>query len=82
MPDKNGHIADVALGYDDIESYEKVNTPTLLGAPVGRVINRIRDARFELDGKTYHVSQNFGKHFLHGGFEGFNKVKEVPINYY
>ncbi|XP_063537887.1 galactose mutarotase-like [Cydia strobilella] len=73
IPDKKGIVADVCLGYDDIESYAKINTPTLLGAPVGRVINRIRDARFQLDGQTYHVAQNFGRHFLHGGYEGFNK---------
>jgi aldose 1-epimerase len=44
-----------------------------IGCSVGRVANRIRDARFTLDGVTYNVSANKPPHTLHGGEEGFNK---------
>mgnify|MGYP000921814125 CR=1 FL=1 len=63
---------DVALGFDDPEGY--INQTCYLGVTVGRCGNRIRNGRFELNGKSYEVSRNLGNHHLHGGFKGFDKV--------
>ncbi|MCD8006900.1 MAG: galactose mutarotase [Oscillospiraceae bacterium] len=71
VPDKNGYIADVALGYDDISSYE--NQDKYIGALIGRHGNRIEDAKFRLGRKVYTLGKNDGRNNLHGGFEGFNK---------
>ena len=51
----------------------RTNTP-YIGCSVGRVANRIRDAKFILDGQTYEVSANVTPHTLHGGETGFNKA--------
>ncbi|KAG8082131.1 hypothetical protein GUJ93_ZPchr0014g47590 [Zizania palustris] len=72
LPDSRGKLADVVLGYDTIAEY--VNTTTYFGALVGRVANRIANARFELDGKTYRLFRNEGNNTLHGGNRGFSKV--------
>jgi aldose 1-epimerase len=53
MPDRNGHKADIALGYDTIGEY--VAKPQFFGATVGRFANRIARGRFTLDGKTYQT---------------------------
>lgn len=71
VPDKNGYIADVALGYDDISGYE--NQDKYIGALIGRHGNRIEDAKFKLGRKVYTLGKNDGRNNLHGGFEGFNK---------
>lgn len=73
VPDKNGDIADIALGYDDLESYDKMNWVNI-GNICGRVINLIRDATFKIDGETYHLTKNRGKHSNHSGLEPFGKV--------
>ncbi|KAF9424355.1 hypothetical protein HW555_000494 [Spodoptera exigua] len=73
VPDKFGVKKDIVLGFDDLESYVKRNTP-YLGATIGRCANRIGKASFEIDGKTYNVAQNIGKDHLHGGIVGFDKV--------
>jgi len=70
-PDRNGKYADIALGYDNLEGYE--NGTAYLGAIAGRYANRIADAKFTLDGKTYQLSANDGKNQLHGGKIGFSK---------
>lgn len=76
VPDKNGQIDDITLGYNDIEGWE--NDPYYFGATIGRVANRTGGARFVLEGKTYDLAPNtlpdFGKNHLHGGVKGFNKV--------
>lgn len=72
VKDKNGNPVDVCLGYDTLEEY--VNSNGYFGATVGRVANRIGDARFTLDGKEYTLAQNNGKNCLHGGKIGFNKA--------
>ncbi|HUL82168.1 MAG TPA: aldose epimerase family protein [Gammaproteobacteria bacterium] len=72
LPDKNGHSADVALGYDDLAGY--VAKPQFFGATVGRYANRIAGAKFDLDGKTYSLAANNGPNALHGGTKGFDKV--------
>ena len=70
-PDRDGRIADVVLGYDDIASYEK--HPNFFGVTVGRYANRIAGGRFVLDGKTYQLPLNDGPNSLHGGGKGFDK---------
>jgi len=72
VPDKNGQMGDIVLGYDNLADYIK-KTP-YFGATVGRVGNRIANAQFELDGKTYKRSANNGAHHLHGGKKGWDKV--------
>lgn len=59
------------LGLKNIEDY--ANDPAYFGAVIGRVANRIGDARFTLNGKTYELYANNGKNHLHGGKEGFDK---------
>jgi aldose 1-epimerase len=72
VPDKAGRMADVVLGFEAVEGYQK-GSP-YFGATVGRVANRIRDARFQLEGKEYQVAANDGAHHLHGGVKGWDKV--------
>jgi aldose 1-epimerase len=70
--DRDGQLADVVLGFDGIEGYWQ-NQP-YFGAIIGRCANRIAGARFKL-GDTEHVlGSNHGRHHLHGGFKGFDKV--------
>lgn len=71
MPDRNGHRADVALGYADIKDY--VDHPQYFGATVGRFANRIARGRFILDGTPHQVPVNNGANSLHGGTAGFDK---------
>ncbi len=71
VPDKDGKLADVALGHDSLEGYLKGHP--YFGCIVGRVCNRIADAKFTLDGKEYKLAANNGKNTLHGGKEGFDK---------
>jgi len=72
MPDRAGKSANICLGHDNLAGWEK--NDTFFGCIVGRVANRIRDGRFELDGKVYGVARNvLGKHHLHGGIKGFDK---------
>ncbi|KAL0879594.1 hypothetical protein ABMA27_003321 [Loxostege sticticalis] len=73
VPDSNGVIADVTLGFDDIDGYVHRNTP-YLGATVGRCANRIAGASFDIDGKGYQLAKNVGPNHLHGGLVGFDKV--------
>ncbi|MBB5714373.1 aldose epimerase family protein [Sphingomonas aerophila] len=70
-PDRNGKVADVTLGYDDLASYEK--KPNYWGQTIGRYANRIAQGRFALDGKTYQLNQNDKGNSLHGGLGGFDK---------
>jgi aldose 1-epimerase len=72
VPDKQGIFKDIVLGYDKLEGY--LNNVCYFGAIIGRCANRIKDARFLLNGKEYEVGKNSGKHHLHGGFVGFDKV--------
>jgi len=72
VPDRAGHSADIVLGFDDVAGY--VACSPYFGATVGRVANRIKNARFELEGKAYALDANDGPHSLHGGLKGFDKV--------
>lgn len=71
VPDKNGDLADVALGYDDISGYETQDK--YIGALIGRHGNRIEDAEFKLQRKKYVLAKNDGRNSLHGGICGFDK---------
>jgi aldose 1-epimerase len=72
VPDRNGKLADVVLGYDTPDGY--VADKSYFGALVGRYGNRIGHAQFVLDGKTYTLAKNNGENSLHGGIKGFNKA--------
>jgi aldose 1-epimerase len=71
VPDRNGVIRDIAIGYDEPEDYFKFRGSA--GAICGRVANRIANATFDLDGTTYQLSKNLGENHLHGGTSGFNR---------
>ena len=70
-PDREGGFADVVLGFDRFEDYQK--THPFFGALVGRYANRIADASFALDGVEYALLPSEGKNQLHGGPAGFDK---------
>jgi aldose 1-epimerase len=73
VPDKNGAMVDVTLGYDSLASYTRPGE-SFFGATIGRYANRIANARFSLDGKEYKLAVNNGPNTLHGGNKGFDKV--------
>jgi aldose 1-epimerase len=81
LPDRNGKVADVVLGYDSLDGYLK-DPKTYFGAIVGRYGNRIGHGTFVLDGKRYEVPKNDGDNSLHGGTLGFDKrvwtAHEIP----
>ncbi|MBN2090119.1 galactose mutarotase [candidate division KSB1 bacterium] len=72
VPDKNGKLSDVVLGYDNLDGYLKA-TP-YFGCIVGRYGNRIAKGQFTLNGKTCSLATNNGPNHLHGGIVGFDKV--------
>jgi aldose 1-epimerase len=71
VPDRNGILADVVLGFDDVAAYAESNS--YFGATCGRYGNRIKRGRFTLGGRQIEVSRNDGPNHLHGGFKGFDK---------
>jgi aldose 1-epimerase len=72
VPDRNGSLADVTLGYDSLESW--LVNPNYFGATIGRFGNRIADGKFSLNGKEYTLAANErGRCHLHGGCVGFDK---------
>lgn len=72
VPDKNGKMDDIVLGFDDIAGYE-VNG-CFFGAFIGRHGNRIGQAKFDLNGTTYELEKNDGENNLHGGTPGYHHV--------
>ncbi len=72
VPDKNGHVDDIVLGYDSLAGY--LTSAPYFGAVVGRYGNRIAKGRFTLDGHAYQLATNNGPNHLHGGNKGFDKV--------
>lgn len=69
IPDKNGNMKDVVLGFDSIADY--VNIPSDFGASIGRYANRIKDGKIVIDGDTIQLPQNNFGHCLHGGPKGW-----------
>ncbi|WP_353130805.1 aldose epimerase family protein [Parapedobacter pyrenivorans] len=77
VPDKNGNLVDVVLGYKDLAAYRQ-SGEGFYGAIVGRYGNRIAKGQFELEGQQYQLELNDGPNTLHGGTNGFfGKVWEV-----
>lgn len=68
IPDREGQAADVVLGFDNLAGYES-EANQHFGCTTGRFANRIRDAKFQLDGVEYQLARNIDPHHLHGGGE-------------
>ncbi|MDF2999746.1 MAG: Aldose 1-epimerase, partial [Xanthobacteraceae bacterium] len=71
VPDRDGRVADIVLGHDDLAPYEAHRR--YFGAAIGRYANRIAGGRFTLDGVPCHVPANNGANALHGGPDGFDR---------
>lgn len=69
VPDKDGQMRDVVLGFDSIQDY--ISKPSDFGATIGRYANRINQGKFTLDGTEYQLPKNNYGHCLHGGPKGF-----------
>jgi len=72
VPDRRGATTNVVLGFDNLEAY--LGGHPAFGSTIGRFANRIANARFTLDGEDIEVTRNAGRHHIHGGRQGFNKV--------
>ena len=91
VPDRDGVMRDVVLGFDSIQDYIKY--PTDFGATIGRYANRIANGRFKLDDVVYQLPLNNFGHCLHGGPNGFqyrvfdaqqksdNEIQAIDIKY-
>jgi len=71
-PDRRGHLDDVVTGFETLDGY--LTRSRYFGAIAGRYANRIANARFTLDGRSYELAANNGRNHLHGGRRGFDKV--------
>jgi aldose 1-epimerase len=71
LPGGNGDYDDVLLGPSTLSGF--ANRHMYFGSTVGRFANRIADARFVLNGKTYMLAANNGRNHLHGGIKGFDR---------
>jgi len=74
VPDRQGKIADIALGYNHVEEYINAIDRPYFGAIVGRYGNRIAQGKFSIDGEAYTLATNNNENHLHGGNIGFDKV--------
>ncbi|MCC5939468.1 MAG: galactose mutarotase [Lunatimonas sp.] len=72
-PDKDGNFEDINLGFDNLDDYMEAGGG-YFGAPIGRYGNRIANAQFTLDGKTYQLEANNGPNNLHGWPGGYHAV--------
>lgn len=81
VPDRNGQLANVVLGFDNLADYETKNP--YFGGIIGRYSNRIANASFSIDGEDYTLAANNGPNSLHGGVKGFDKqvwtAKEAEV---
>src|SRR5476649_453406 len=87
VPDKNGKLGDIVLGFDSLDGYVKdsyLKGCPYFGALIGRYGNRIANGQFILDGQTNTLATNNGPNSLHGGLKGFDKVvwKATPVDTY
>lgn len=84
VPDKNGILRDVVLGFERLEDYLPENHRSDFGAIIGRYANRLKNGQITIDGRTYQLPQNDGNHCLHGGPDGWQyrifNVEEVGDN--
>lgn len=72
VPDRNGVLTDIVLGYDDVHHYLQGNPH--FGALIGRFANRIANGRFAMNGNVYQLTINNRNNALHGGSNGFHNV--------
>lgn len=72
-PDRNGDVANVALGFATLDDYVQYNVGPYFGCITGRFANRIANGRFTLDGQTHELAVNNSGAHLHGGVRGFDK---------
>lgn len=81
IPDKQGNLVDVVLGFDSIEKYLHAKEQ-YHGATIGRVCNRIANGSFQLGDTTYSLAQNNQNNTLHGGLQGFHtKVWDRQVSF-
>ncbi|GBQ14230.1 aldose epimerase family protein [Swaminathania salitolerans] len=75
VPDREGHVQDVVLGFGTIDGYTRDSAQggLFFGAMIGRYANRLAHGRFTVDGKTYHTDLTDPPNALHGGKIGFDK---------
>lgn len=71
VPDRDGRMHDVVLGFDSVTPYFPENNQTDFGATIGRYANRINGGRMIIDGDTVILPQNNFGHCLHGGPAGW-----------
>ena len=71
VPDKNGEMRDVVLGFDKLEDYLPENNFSDFGAVIGRYANRLNNGKITVDDRTYQLPQNDGANCLHGGPDGW-----------
>jgi aldose 1-epimerase len=71
VPDKQGALDDVVLGYDDLDGY--INGNSSHGAVVGRYANRIAGGQFTLNGQVHNLPKNDGDNCLHGGADNYGR---------
>lgn len=71
VPDRDGNIKDVVLGFDNIQDYLPENNKTDFGASIGRYANRINQGQITINGDTIQLPQNNYGHCLHGGPTGW-----------
>lgn len=71
VPDKSGEMADIVLGYDNIDGYLNADEQ-YFGASIGRYGNRIAKGSFKIDSLEYKLAVNNGQNSLHGGRKGFS----------
>ncbi len=72
VPDKNGKLANIVIGYKSVKDYE--NCPGFIGAAIGRSAGRIAGGKLIIDGTLYQLSKNQGINNLHGGSNAFDKA--------
>ena len=72
VPDRDGELKDVVLGFDNVAQYaDSENSPSDYGSSIGRYANRISQSKFTIDGVEYNLVANDGENCLHGGPTGW-----------
>ena len=74
VPDRDGKLADITVGYETLDEYIECRGERFFGAAVGRLANRLGGAEFTLDGRQYRLSANDNGNTLHGGFTGIDRL--------
>src|SRR4051812_18350908 len=72
VPDREGHLGNVTLGFADLAGYTDSANP-YFGSTIGRYGNRIANGTFSLDGQAHKLTRNEGETTLHGGVRGWDK---------